>query len=492
MAFLQQQPEQLHHKNKQADTSLVPPVLISPHDTAAGNRTSSKIRKIDAYPGSLYDIDIIDRLHNSIIGRFYVSHLKKYHIARWIVRWIIATWYSKIRPFCLIVRNSYRPRRYRTTKLREFIKEEGVSIYKLADEAFVEIPKPKVFPAHDQGCMVKPHDHYKFPEIYIAIINNGIVNGGTNLITVDDQVVCHDLYDFDCDSTSEELHGRALIDPKARRICWLLYDNKPGRIHAAASFVDACAFNYAHWMTEVLPRINMFCADKRFKDIPIVINDSLHDNIMESLFLVAGTDREIIILPVGRALRCNVLYVTSVTGYVPFGWRSEEFMPYSQGMFSPQALHALRSQILGLAQNTKRHALPKKIFIRRNSANRKCENSVQIEKLLLDRDYVLVEPEKLTFLQQVILFNNAQEIISPSGAALANVIFCKPGTRIVILMAKHQRMIYKYWSSMLATFQLRFFYMFGNIINSDNLGIHSDFILDVSTFMDLLEELERE
>jgi hypothetical protein len=40
---------------------------------------------------------------------------------------------------------------------------------------------------------------------------------------------------------------------KRRRVRWLLRDPEPERVESAAVFVDACAPNYAHWLTEVLP-----------------------------------------------------------------------------------------------------------------------------------------------------------------------------------------------------------------------------------------------
>jgi hypothetical protein len=211
---------------------------------------------------------------------------------------------------------------------------------------------------------------------------------------------------------------------------------------------------------------------------------------MESLFLVTGTEREVILLPVGRGLHCDKLYITSASGYVPFEWRTDKLSGHSHGVFSPSALDLLRNHLNGLGQNTKDQFWPEKIFLRRKSGIRKCYNADKIEKLLVDRDYVIVDPEKLTFLQQVELFNNVKEIIAPTGAALANAIFCKPETYVVIFMAKHERMIYKYWTNMLASFQVRIFYVLGNIVKNNDLGIHGDFIVDASFITDLLEALE--
>ena len=317
-----------------------------------------------------------------------------------------------------------------------------------------------------------------------------MVYGGTNLVLADGGVVCHDLYDFTRDYTSEELHGRTRIDPKSARIRWLLHDEKPEPIPVAAAFVDACALNYAHWMTEVLPRIVLFCAEERFRDVPIVVNDGLHKNIMESLLFVAGADREIITLPIGRALAVGELYLTSAAGYVPFEWRTKRLSGHSHGMFSPAAFEMLRSRLKAMVTKTDGEGWPEKIFLRRNSGTRIVINTDELERLLVARGYVIVEPEKLTFLQQIQLFENAKTIVAATGAALSNAILCKPGTHVGIFMAKHKHMIYRYWSNMLAPIQVKVSHVLGKIVQNRGLGIHGDFAIDADCVNDLLDSFE--
>ena len=276
------------------------------------------------------------------------NHLKQYAFVRWTIQWLWRIGYpiyvKYVHASLLFISSKRSAIRWRPLiTLKQFAQKRGMPIYKLTNAAVVETPEPKVFPSCDQDYLISPHDRYKFPEIYVTTMNNGMVYGGSSLILADDKVVCHDLYNFERDYTSEELHGRTLIDPKSRRIRWLLHDEEPERIPAAAAFVDACASNYAHWLTEVLPRVAVFCADERFKDIPIVINSGLHQNIMESFFMVAGSEREVILLPVGRGLHCEKLYMTSASGYVPFEWRKKRLSDCSHGVFSPSAFNILRT-----------------------------------------------------------------------------------------------------------------------------------------------------
>ena len=495
MEFLQQQSKRLQQTNIQAEASAHPLKLMlsrGEDGVIRSVKSSSIISKLKPFPTKT--LGIVTTLRNTWFGRVYTSHFKQYAVVRWIIQWLWRNGYpiyvKHIDPI-LSSPSRRHARRWRSLiTLKQFAQKRETVIFKLADAAVVETPEPHVFPSCDQSYLLSPHVRYKSPEIYVTIINDGMVYGGSNLVLADGKVVCHDLYDFERDYTSEELHGRTLIDPKSRCIRWLLHDEEPERIPAAAAFVDACASNYAHWLTEVLPRVAIFCADERFKSIPIVVNRGLHKNIMESLFLVTGPDREIIILPIDRELRCDKLYITSVVGYVPFDWRKKKLSDHSHGVFSPLVFDVLRKQLNGLVQNTKDQAWPEKIFLRRNSEYRKVVNSIDVEKLFLSHGYVVVEPEKLTFLQQVALFKNAKSIVSSTGAALANIIFAPQTSKISILISKHPDTIYWYWQNIACVSGKTINYVFGKISDSQVSGIHSSFTIDLDDLVSLISEVD--
>lgn len=487
---IQSQADQLQHlsvafRNQGCTHVWVPPQGMKVD--ICQTRSSDSIRKIETHQAT--SRDIISGLRHTWLGQFYIKNIKQHPFARQVVMWAWRNGY----PIYVnhVASYFYRKdaRKWRPlVAMSEFIKRNNVTPYKLADATSIEIAQPKVFPHDDERCLTISHERDRFPEIFVACIGNATVYGGTNLILTEDEVICHDLYDFERDGTSEELHGRTLIYPGSRRIRWLLHDESPEPIAVAATFVDACAGNYAHWLTEVLPRIALFCAEECFQAVPIIVNDGLHKNIMESLFLVAGVGREIIILPVGRALVIDKLYLTSATGYVPFGQRTKKLVDHSHGLFSPYALEMLRNIFIPIQAEENVEFWPENIFLRRSSGTRKIVNSSEIEKLLVTQGYVIVEPEKLTFLQQIKLFKNARIIISPTGAGLSNAIFCKSGTQVAVLMSKHENMIYRYWCNMLTPIQVKVAYVLGNITENKDLGIHGDFLVEIEHVAELLKE----
>ena len=427
----------------------------------------------------------LTRLQTSWLGKKYTTYLKKYAFINWFVGYLWRYGYPFYIGIGVTKRKAKRWRKL--TSLYEFSKNKECPVYKMLDAVSVKTPMPKVFPFCDQDYLASPHEQYEFPEIFVAVMNNATVFGRTNFIVTDGEIVCHDLYDFERDYTSEELHGRAVIDPVSKRIRWLHHDEAPIRVPKAAAFVDACSTNYAHWLTEVLPRISVFCSEERFKEIPIVVDDRLHKNILESLLLVAGAEREVIVLPVGRALSVDELYVTSVVGYVPFGRRTNKLSGHSHGMFSSTAIELLRKKVHSFEIIEPQQNWPEKIFLCRNSGARQVINAIELETQLVNRGYVLIEPEKLSFLQQVQLFKNAKIIVSPTGAALANAIFCEPQTQVNILMAKHQAMVYRYWCNMLMPLQIKVGYALCDMAGSYGSDIHGSYTVNIRDVIDLLE-----
>lgn len=435
--------------------------------------------------------DAVAGLRNTWLGRAYLRYLKQFGMIRRIAQWLWRHGYPiYVNQISARIFDRKAKRWRAIARMDEFARKHGTSIQMLSEAEPVETPEPGVYPGSDHHCLDSSRGRYLFPKIFVTRIDHAMTYGGTNLILADGEVICHDLYDFARDYTSEELHGRTLIDPESGRARWLLHDKAPVSIPAAAVFVDACALNYAHWMTEVLPRIALFCAEDRFDGIPIVVNDGLHKNILESLSLVAGSERDIIPLPIGRALAVNQLYVTSAAGYVPFDRRTNKLRDHSHGMFSPRAFDRLRKHLNAFVQGAGTEAWPEKIFLRRNSGTRKVANAAELEKLLLARGYVPVEPERLTFLQQVRLFHHARAIVSPTGAALANAICCQPGARVAVLMGKHENMIYRYWSNLLGPLGIRVAYALGEITGNHDLGIHADFAVSADSLDALLADWE--
>lgn len=437
---------------------------------------SLHLTRIDGLPGGP---SALARLKVSRFGKFYFKHLKPIPFVRALTLWLRRDLF----PFYVnhIGRHfgSRRNKRWRPlVKLNDYVERHSCPRTIIFKARPVDTPVPDAYPDTCRDYLEAPHCRYSFPDVYVTEVGHASVYGATNLVFLRESVLHHDLYDFRRDFTSEELHGRHIIDPSKGRMRLLLHDDAPTHLAVAANFVDACASNYAHWMTEVLPRIAAFCSVEKFSDVPLIIDDGLHPNILESLALIVGPVREVVALPRGRRVSVDKLYVTSVTGYVPFERRNPDLAGHSHGLFSPCAFELVRSRCSIAANRHHIRNLPQKVYLRRTSGIRKVLNTVEIEKQLKAEGYAIVEPEKLSFLQQVEVFGNAQSIVGSSGAALANLIHSPRGANVVILISKLKGTSYWYWQNMACSSGNSIKYVLGDPAENST-GIHADFSVDL-------------
>jgi Glycosyltransferase 61 len=132
----------------------------------------------------------------------------------------------------------------------------------------------------------------------------------------------------------------------------------------------------------------------------------------------------------------------------------------------------------------------KKIMLIRVGNWRNVKGQEALAKRLIPLGFEVVDPSRLSFIQQIEIFSNAEIIIGASGAAWANLIFCKPGTYILSLCSSlmapwdmHKRvglefdLVYRQLL-MPSNFDRTSY----NAVNYRN-AIHSNFTLDVELVM---------
>ncbi|HQV89646.1 MAG TPA: glycosyltransferase family 61 protein [Nitrosomonas sp.] len=430
------------------------------------------------------------------LGFIYQKFFKRFTIVQSLVIW---TWKRSFPTIMLLL--------VKLTKIALSFPIVGLASIarervELAAEEKVLTPVPEVYPKRLAIRCPSPHEAYIFPAIYRTEISNFRIRGASNFLIGHDYIVHHDLFRAKYDYTSEELNGRMLISVRKKLACIFSFSNSDempvDTIEEAAVFTDAVSQNYAHFMTEILPRIQMFVSGMQ-SDMPLVIDAGLHTNLMAAIRLIVGKDRQLIELATGQEILVKNLWVMSVCGYVPFERRpgTESLAGHSQGVFSPVALlsmrDALRSSLQLSTEAQSTVAGGRKIFIRRNSGYRNVVNSQDIENALVARGFEVVEPEKLTFAEQVALFSSAAVVVGATGAAFANLIFCNPKTRIIIMIARMVNTSYYYWQNIACACGNRVTYVLGEGKDAALRSIHSDFCVsveDVLSAIDAPEDIE--
>lgn len=186
--------------------------------------------------------------------------------------------------------------------------------------------------------------------------------------------------------------------------------------------------NIYHWYFNWFPRLFVFkkLADKvgvKLSGVKVLVSESLPPN-MRDMILKEGVDPENIISI--RANTCAVIIKRAVV--VNF---------FDQHCYYPEILSLYKSRRYLIDRKNARHN--KRIYIDRNNlatARRRVDNINDLMSVLKKHRLSKVHLEYLTIREQATLFYSSAIIVASHGAGLANLLFCKRNTKLVLFEYK--------------------------------------------------------
>jgi hypothetical protein len=180
-----------------------------------------------------------------------------------------------------------------------------------------------------------------------------------------------------------------------------------------------------------------------------IYNDPQVNYIFESF---TRNYRNLSFLPVkeGDAVFCKTLYHINNTSQIS---DHATYIAPSDIIIPEFVLQKIKNSLnLLLAECVKRDKLQiithKKIYLGRKG-QRNLLNSNEVEAFFTSKGFVVVYPDKYTLQEKYLIFQNAEIIVGPGSSAFSNIIFSKPGTR-VLAFSNYQRLsdalsYYKYF-----------------------------------------------
>ena len=176
------------------------------------------------------------------------------------------------------------------------------------------------------------------------------------------------------------------------------------------------AANYFHWLCQVLPRIDLL----RQHGVDLSEVDNFLIPSIKSKFIEESLNHFGI-------KKSQLIYQNENTDYI-----------FSDVVVPCEANHHIHLSKWSIEFLNNEFLVPqkfnKKIYIHRESSNgRNIFNEEEVYSLLDSLGFVKVELENFTIQDQAAIFNAADVIISPHGASLANLIFCRKGTKVIEL-----------------------------------------------------------
>jgi capsular polysaccharide biosynthesis protein len=205
------------------------------------------------------------------------------------------------------------------------------------------------------------------------------------------------------------------------------------RIDAGVFLGGNGAFNYYHWMLELLPKLQFVDDAER----PLLVSDDVArmPTFQEALLRVAEA-REIVLLRQDTTYRVSrLLHVDSPTS-CPFNLRGGERFRLRDFLFRPASIEFLRSRLLGPSQGSASSAR-RRLFLARKPLRRNY-NQDEVFALFERRGFEQLYMEDLSLTEQIEAVAGAEVIAGPTGAAWTNLLFAGCGTRCLCWMATEQ------------------------------------------------------
>lgn len=221
--------------------------------------------------------------------------------------------------------------------------------------------------------------------------------------------------------------------------------------------------NYHHWLNYVIPKLKYL--NTIGSDINTVVVNRLKYPFQKSSLEFLG--------PRVNVLEASNNYYISV---------NEAIIPESYPNIYQTKLYF--NSIFHTSYNENKSQDFARIYVSRSYAKKRriLNEEALIESLKLF-NFKIIHLEKLSFNQQISLFNNAQIIISAHGAGLTNLYFAKKGSHIIEILPHSNIHDYLHYFELASNLELNYYAIRGEKNNFKNIhSIH----LNINLIVDIL------
>ncbi len=225
--------------------------------------------------------------------------------------------------------------------------------------------------------------------------------------------------------------------------------------------------NYGHCLTDIVPRIVQ--AIRVMPDLHIALHPEFVPTARGALQALGCQEHQFIEMD-ERPTRLVRGYYASPCNIHPL-------------VHSPVAVNMVRGTYDEETLSRSSPLRAQKLFVTRSDAGtRHLANHAEIARMLKDHGFVEVAVGGMSHLEQAALFYQAREIVGLAGAALTNVVYCRPASRMTVLAPATMPALY-FWdlaAQVGVDFRIGYFPAL-----SASRGIHADFIVDPSQLKSL-------
>ena len=183
--------------------------------------------------------------------------------------------------------------------------------------------------------------------------------------------------------------------------------------------------NYYHWMFDILPKMKLCSEHYPLKEINYFYASSLQDFQRQTLPMLDIDEKKFLSSESNRHIQANEIIVAD------HPWYHEGYIRNQAELLPSWVVEWVRKTYL---KHAKKFDCNEKVYIDRSESKYthcQIQNDEEVSSFLLKKGFSKYKVGKLSFTEQIYLFNNAKIVIGAHGAALTNLVFCKPDTDII-------------------------------------------------------------
>ena len=212
--------------------------------------------------------------------------------------------------------------------------------------------------------------------------------------------------------------------------------NSAKRIESGIVINGRFPSNFYHVLIGIFPRVFLMETLKVVPErVPLLVSESLRGDPFEAILrLFVGSSRQIVFLSdiphlVSEAyvVESPVPEIGAVKGGHPVPW-------HLMGSFNFSLMTEYRKFIIETSEKYLPGSQPqarRKIFLKRSGPTRPF-NQEEVEDMLIEQGFSVIEIDQYPFLQQVKIFSEAKTIVSTTGAQWTGAMFSEDAKCIVI------------------------------------------------------------
>jgi hypothetical protein len=264
----------------------------------------------------------------------------------------------------------------------------------------------------------------------VTLENVSIIGSSDLIIFASGRVYCP-IKEYDIDQRFK-YSGNGIILSNDHMCILKKMHNHSETIDSGWKLVNKWSWNYYHFMIELATLFSEIDKSNVPTVVPILIDDVYLKvpQFNEVVNILNTQKRKLIAIKPFTQYSVNQLIIPEPLNIIPPNWNDNVKIKASDVLYRFDSLSYLKNKLLPYAAEK---IYPPKIFLSRKKASKRRKYNENMVREVLERNgYTTIFIEKLTVGEQISLFKGAVSIISTSGAALTNLIYCSRGCKVLI------------------------------------------------------------